>query len=436
MARPRRRLRRMAATLVVCTAIALAGVGLAARPPRRAAAIGASAQGSPPGRTAHRVDTPASHPWVGALQAVPSELGALRAAGVTRLDVQLGWNRSEPSPGTFDTSYLRSLRQLVAAYRARGFGVTLDLGLQYPPAWVFGLTGQTRFVDQYGQSWVAAGGQDAADLVWDPAVRAAAAAYIRRVATALGDRSFDAIRVGGLSAGELRYPPWRDGTTVDDLWMYGPAAQAGSPFPGWRPGSGTPSEALACLRYYFASLTGYERWLLAVVAGAFRQGSLEVLFPGWGLRPGAAVAAARSLVSPDDPAVSGGMIAGGEAWPQQVAAMQRWSPRAVVYTTWLDAPAQPAASAHARLAAESPARYLAGLAATHHLEAAGENTGPGSARALRLCVARVRELALAGFMWMSAATIVGTHHVAATVGIRVFFRAIRDLQSTTFPSGV
>ncbi len=351
-------------------------------------------------------------PWVGGLQASPALAGTLPRAGFTRVDVEVDWDLAEPSPNRWDAAYLAQVADEIDTFADHGLGVTLDLGLQYPPRWVFGLPGTTRFVNQYGQAWVcsAASGEDSPNLVFDADVRAAAARYIARVAVALGSFRFDAIRVGGLLSGELRYPPNDFGGHANDLWMFDPAALDQAPDPRWRPGTGTAAQARASLAYYFRSIDRYEAWLLQVVGTAFPSGYLQVLFPGWGIRPGEVAGAVDHGLQGTTTAERGGMIAAGEDWVTQVSLLRRFAGRAVVYTTWLDAPDDtpmgPRAAAAPRVRLyESPVRYLAGLAAPAHLRLAGENTGSGTPSSLALSLSRVRELGLQGMMWISVADL-------------------------------
>lgn len=343
---------------------------------------------------------PQGRPWFGILQAEPVSYERFVRAGVRRITVELGWDAYQPTAGRTDLGYVSRTRARIAELHAAGVDVVLDPGLHYPPAWVFALPGQTRFVNQYGDVWRGRTGEAVANAVFNPAVRAAGAAYLDRIGRDLGANSFTAVRVGGLLTGELRYPDAHEFGRTDALWAYDPAAQAGAPVPGWRPGTGTAAQATASLRWYLDSLTGYERWLLGVTATAFPRAELHVLFPGWGLRPGEVQDAVADGLRGRTPAERGDSLAAGLDHAGQVAALAAFGRRGVVYTTWLDAADQGPSTAQ-----QAPIRYLAALAAQHGLAAAGENTGATTAAALRTSVERVRDLQLAGMMWMSAAPL-------------------------------
>ena len=106
-------------------------------------------------------------------------------------------------------------------YRAAGQRVTLGLGLEDPPSWVFSLASST-YTDQTGAV------SPDADLVYSAAVRSAAATYLSLVAAKMPLSSFAAIRLGaGTGDGEMLYPG--DGT----YWAFNTAALTGTGFAGW-----------------------------------------------------------------------------------------------------------------------------------------------------------------------------------------------------------
>jgi hypothetical protein len=337
-------------------------------------------------------------PWFGVLQAQPQDYATFAHAGVRRMTLELGWDAYEPTAGTVDTAYVHVEQAKVAALDALGIQVVLDPGFQYPPSWVFALPGQPRFVDQYGDVWHGPTGSDAANGVFDPAVRAAEAAYIQQIRADFGARAFTAIRIGGLLSGELRYPDGHVDGRTDALWDYDSTAQAAAPVRGWRPGAGgTTAQATASLGYYDASITGYESFLLNRFAVAFPAAQLQVLFPGWGIRPGQTAAAIAGGLSGTTPAEQGDSIAAGLDYAQQVAALSRYGARGVGYCTWVDAPSGGNSTAY-----EPPVVYLAALAKQFGVGIAGENTGDDTPAALQLTVSRMLQLRLQGVMWMSA----------------------------------
>jgi hypothetical protein len=370
-----------------------------------------------------RTDPPASDkPWFGALQAPPQAISALSAARVGRLVLELSWSSYEPEQGRYDPAYIAEQRSLILQMHQQGVAVELDLGLQYPPAWVFGLPGATRFRNQFGQDYQGGLGSDSPNAVFDPAVRAAESDYIHRIAGDLGASSFVAVRIGGLLTGELRYPSGNYGGNTGALWLYDSAAQKAAPYPGWRPGTGSGQQAAASLQYYFDSLTSYEKWMLGTAGDAFPHAELQVLFPSWGIRPGQVADAVAAGLHGTTAAEQGDMISAGLDWTAQVAALAPWKPRGVVYTTWLDAPS------HAGTPQlESPIAYLASLAATWSLPLAGENTGNPGTQALDLSLARARQFHLTGVMWMSARNLLSG---AGGLSLNDFAAAIKAVHAT------
>src|SRR2546428_13936453 len=89
-------------------------------------------------------------------------------AGVSMAMFELNWASFEPQPGVVSASYLATMRSFLQAYQAAGERVTLGLGLQNPPSWVFSLPNST-YVDQNGKV------STEADFVFSQAVRQAAA---------------------------------------------------------------------------------------------------------------------------------------------------------------------------------------------------------------------------------------------------------------------
>ncbi|WP_269858234.1 hypothetical protein [Streptomyces sp. RPT161] len=356
--------------------------------------------GCQPGRR----QPPRGGPWFGVLQVGPGSVRPLVGTGVDRAVVGLDWSRYEPEPGRTDAAYVAGTVGLIRRLKAQGIGAVLDPGLHHPPSWVFALPGATRFQDQYGVQWrgSATSGTAVANAVFDTAVRTAEGDYLRRIAADLGGGTFAAVRVGGLLSGELRYPPADDGAGHHDaVWYFDSGARATAPVHGWRPGTGGKADAERSVRGYLGALTEYERWLLGATAAAFPRGQLQLLLPGWGLRPGQVAAAVDDDLDGHSRAEQGGMLSSGLAWDGQVRALGAYRSRALAYTTWLDAP-----SGGRSPQLVSPAEYLAGLTAAVGVPLAGENTGQNATRqapksALRVCLHRVRTLRLAGMMWMS-----------------------------------
>lgn len=343
-------------------------------------------------------DRPSSSPWFGVLQPTGDDLPREASAGISVATLELAWDRYQPAPGTSDPAYVSAQRQELARMLRAGFRVVLDAGLQYAPAWVF-RDPDSFYVDQYGDRFDSAGaGQHVANGVFDPAVREAEAGYIATIARDFGDPFF-AIRVGGGWNGELHYPPGDYAGRGNLYWAYDASAQAASPAPGWRPGQASTALAAAFWAWYAGSLRSYQAWQVATYRRHF-SAWLEVLYPGWGLRPGQEDAAVRGLLADTTAAEVNGETQQGNDFAGAIAALD--DRHAIVYTVWLDAPA-----AGTTTALESPADYLHGLAVRRGLPTAGENSVSGrSASSMRLSVRRTRALTMAGMMWMNEQDLV------------------------------
>lgn len=137
-----------------------------------------------------------TEPILGLLGASTPNYGEERAEGVDSVTIQVSWNSSEPSQGTFSASYLEQVQAEMTDARAVGLAVVLDPGLQYAPAWVFGLAGGTQFVDQYGDVFTGPGpsGDDVANGVTDAAVRSAEGAYLEWLGSQISPGELTAVR--------------------------------------------------------------------------------------------------------------------------------------------------------------------------------------------------------------------------------------------------
>ncbi|WP_157749290.1 hypothetical protein [Jatrophihabitans sp. GAS493] len=368
------------------------------------ATIAVAATSSPTPTPAAKPAITPTAPWFGLIAPTTDQIATLAHGQVTRMTLGLGWDSIEPKPGVFSSYEIGLVVARLTVLRNAGYHIVLDLGLQYPPSWVFDLPGATRFVDQYGDAWHGPLSQDVPNAVFNQQVRSAQQQYIAHVAAALGPKNFATVRVGGLLSGELRYPPATYNGHSNLLWDYDATALAQSPYPNWRPTVGTgvtsATQARASLKFYYDSLTGYETWLMKTVAAAFGSLNQEILFPSWGLRPGMTEAAITAGNRGSTNAEINGMISSGLDWPAQVAAISAAHINGTVYCTWLDAPAQGSTAAQV-----PPIDYLASLAKQYALPVAGENTGGGGPLALSLAVKRAKADGLTGVMYMSGSMV-------------------------------
>jgi hypothetical protein len=205
-------------------------------------------------------------------------------AGVTMAMFEFSWASFEPARGVLSSSYLATMKSELAAYTAAGQHVTLGLGLENPPSWVFSLPSAT-YTDQAGAT------SPDADLVFSAAVRTAAAGYLSLIAAKIPLSSFAAIRLGaGTGDGEMLYPG--DGT----YWAFNTAALTGTglapgmtrnPFPSWKPGHPglTQTQIAKWVSWYIGGLDNLTSWEMTTLTGLGFTGTYQALTPGSGTRP-------------------------------------------------------------------------------------------------------------------------------------------------------
>jgi hypothetical protein len=221
----------------------------------------------------------------GTLDTQTAHAATEEAAGVHMAMFELAWNSFEPTRGTVSPSYLATMKSELAAYRAAGQQVTLGLGLENTPAWVFALPDST-YTDQKGNVW--AGN---ADLVYSAAVRTAAAQYLSLVAANLPMADFWAIRLGsGSGDGEMLYPGNGTYMAFGNAALTGTGLAAGmtpNPDPSWKPGTAglTQPQIAAWVSWYIGGLDNVTGFEMTTLAGLGFTGYYETLTPGSGTRP-------------------------------------------------------------------------------------------------------------------------------------------------------
>jgi len=312
---------------------------------------------------------------------------------VTVATLELSWQNYETSPGVFNTSYISQQQQKLQGMRSAGMRVALDAGVQYPPSWVFGLDANTYYVNQYGDRYAPTGnpGLAVANTVFDPNVRQAMGTYLARIAQDFGE-SFAFVRAGGGWYSELHYPAASYNGHSNSYWAFDANAQAGSPVPGWKPGQCCATQAQQFWNYYVSSLVSYQNWQVTSYHSDFPSALVEVLYPGWGVRPGQDTAAVNADLGGTTSAEINGETQQGTEFSSEVAGLSTTA--TAVYSTWLDAADQGTTTQ-----SESPIAYLVSLASPRGIPAAGENAGAQSLSAMQLCVSRVKSLGLLGMSW-------------------------------------
>jgi hypothetical protein len=237
--------------------------------------------------------------------------------------------------------------------KALGYLMQLDLGLQYPPAWMFNAPDgqpaqpERRFANQFGQAFTTtASGKNTPNAVFSQAVRDDMAEYIAAVFARLGT-DWHSVRTGGGKYGETNYPEngYTDaaGTHVNSYWAFDIAAQSGArlaggvsvcPVPGWKPGDASPNgEASRFVEWYLDSITNYHAWQIGRVRASGFTGLVLALYGSSIVRPGDIAAAVAVNLNGASPRWA--EIAEGKDFRRMIH--RDTDPGIVVHCTWVDA---------------------------------------------------------------------------------------------------
>jgi hypothetical protein len=334
-------------------------------------------------------------PLVGVLVPSAAHARANRAAGIDTVVLSARWESLQPRrDGALDPVEVDRLRAAYREFREAGLRVILSPGLQYPPGWVFEVDPDTRFVDQFGRAWHGGPGEDVADAVWNPHVRAAQHEYLGRLGAAVHDLVFEAVRAGGLLDGELRLPD--GGVSGRSMWGFGTWAARANPAAGWLPGQPGRDRAAVFIRWYLDSLVGYQGFIVAEIQRAFPDAPIHVLYPNVGLRPGQVEEAVAGALGGHSVAERNGNLAQGLDWAAQIAALPKRG--VVAHLTDLDRPGTGTTAE-----TEAPIAYLSALAGTAGIPVSGENQGRNGVEVLDRCFRYARQYRLTALLWMSEA---------------------------------
>jgi len=342
---------------------------------------------------------------VGVLQGKPELAKQGLAAGVTLETVGLSWSRYEPEAGQFDAAYAKIVAEQIAAFRAAGMNVQIDLGMQYPPAWATTLPG-ARFVNQYGDGYIdEKPGANVVNAVFNATIRKHQAAYVEQVFKDLG-ADFYAVRLGWNYYGEMGYPAAAFNKQVNCYWGFDanaqgvlhdrPATVKPCPVPGWLPGSKTPKNVAASrfANWYLDSLVDYQQFQIQTVR-KYYKGRLPILYGSWGVRPG--VLAQQIGKDLDDDKQTEMQL--GYDFDRLVAAID--DPGVAVCCTWADSNPTFGNDFGKGPQGWAPVHYLAERAKAHKLKLQvwAENTGDADAAALKLTFDRVRKYDVNVLVW-------------------------------------
>jgi hypothetical protein len=166
--------------------------------------------------------------------------------------------------------------------------------------------------------------------------------------------------------------------------------------PGWKPGTGTESDAATFLAAYNHNLNDYATWLDNQIAADFHTRQL-IMLAGWGERPGIGHEEISSLLTLGYEEFSQGLD-----WGDLLPSLPNRA-QLVAYSTYLDGP-----TIERNLQQEDPVSYIVHLAKPLGIPVGGENTGHGSMSTLHMVVKRARSLHLALVEWIDETQVVAS----------------------------
>ncbi len=317
-------------------------------------------------------------------------------AGVRVAVLELKWSSWAPSASGADEAYRAERVATAVAYRAAGFEVAVDPGLQHAPSWVLNQPdGQLRAQDGSGSG--------TADYVFNPVVRSQAAAYLRALTAALGPVA--SYRVGLSGSGEATYPE----AGGNQWWAFDRYAQGGragvasghaNPLPGWVPGSSyhdasvTAAQVGQWYAWYLGASVDALAWEMRTLRDSGFSGALQLVMPGNGANTW--VVTHRLADGLADRSYDGfHTLNTGAVWDRVLSLLPDLTGVTVdvssVYDHSGDVRGNGCTSADDAVSWSTPGamdgwsstRVLAYLARRHHLPLVGENPGASSGEDLR-----------------------------------------------------
>ena len=219
----------------------------------------------------------------GTLDTQPGTAAVEAGSDVSVAMFEFDWASFEPAQGVFNASYAATMERYLQAYQAAGMKVTLGLGLEDPPSWVFSLPDAT-YVNQYGAQ------SNEANFVFSAAVRQAAAGYLNQIAADIPLSNFWAIRLTSGGDPEMLYPGGGTYWAFDNAALTGNGLAAGmtpNPDPNWTPGAPGLSQGQidAWVNWYVGGLDNVTNWQMQTLTGLGFNGYYETVTPGSGTRP-------------------------------------------------------------------------------------------------------------------------------------------------------
>jgi hypothetical protein len=357
--------------------------------------------------------TSCRQPMFGILEADAAFMTSDAAAGACFATINLDWAKWESAPGMINTAYRAAMEREAAEYRASGWVLAVDAGLQEAPSWVLELPGG-QLIDQYG---VRSG---TADFEFSAAVRAAAAIYMRDVVKSMGHVAY--YRIGLSESGETLYPHVVD----NGWWAYGPALGVGtklpagvgrSPLPGWVPGSPEwrgqavdLAEVTAWYDWYFSAMVDAHAWEMATYRRDGFTGELELVIPGTGALPANYGRRLSEDLAPNAGIDFYSTMNTGAVWWKFLDDLPSLRNAVLDISSVYDGSGSPrgnvcnhadstVADTDPQIVDWSDTRWLTYLATKHHIAVMGENPGNTPAEDLSGISALVRNCHLVALQW-------------------------------------
>jgi hypothetical protein len=164
------------------------------------------------------------------------------------------------------------------------------------------------------------------------------------------------VRIGGGHWGELTYPGERDPSGRWRWWGYAPKST--NPVKSWRPGQPSPAgQATKYLNWYLGRLADYGLWQAQIVRRQY-PGTIGLLLPSWGMRPGDFEKAVATNLNGSSSAERNGEVQRGYDHARAAAKMAVGA-NVALWGTWADR--------------AGTLSWLSSLAAPRRLRLAGEN---------------------------------------------------------------
>lgn len=308
----------------------------------------------------------AGQPLLGALGSSES-YDALYNYGFREVVISASWQNLEPTQDSFSASATTLLQNNINNAHKAGLSISLDIGSQYAPPWIFQLSPTSHFINQYGDIFTdtVASGRNIPNFVSDLTVRNKLTDYINYLGSHISN--IDSVRIGGLSFNELGYPNGNFNSHSNSFWFYDSASQnlLDASVKNWVPGSGTADQAKAFLRSYNNSINSFGIYLVNTGLNAFAQNvKLELMLPGWGERITSTTVSENNLLNGSTDEINQGLD-----WAELIPQLPN-SSRLVMYSTYADA-------TNGTIKNPDPATFIHSLLGSDQLEG-GESTGNGN----------------------------------------------------------